>query len=56
MMLQTEMKRYLPKYFMMEWDCEADYPFNEIYPTPKMFQQSINRARKNFEMRGIFHG
>ena len=56
MMLQMEMERHLPKYFMLEWDCEADFPYDEIYPTPKMYQQSINRARKSFETRGNFHG
>lgn len=44
--LQMEMERYLPKYFMLEWDCDADFPYNEIYPTPEMYQQSINREKE----------
>lgn len=55
MMWQIEVERYLPKYIMLEWDCEADFPFNEIYPTPKMYQQARSQARKSLETRGDFH-
>ena len=30
-LFQFEAERFLPKYIMMEWDCSADYPYNELY-------------------------
>ncbi len=43
MVFQFEMEKYLPHFIMMEWDCEADYPYYELYPTQEMY----NVARKN---------
>ena len=44
MKLQLEVDRYLPKYFALEWDCSADYPYTQIYPTEKMQQDARNKA------------
>lgn len=44
-----EMERYLPNYFMMVWDCQADYPFHELYPTQGMYEEarrSVVRAHR----------
>jgi len=44
-MLQIEVERYLPKYFVLEWDCDADYPFESIYPTEQMRQNAISKVK-----------
>ena len=45
---QFLIEQYLPKHFMMEWDCEADYPYTQIYPTEKMLENARERARENY--------
>lgn len=45
---QFLVEQYLPKHFMMEWDCEADYPYTQIYPTEKMLKNARERARENY--------
>ena len=42
MLFQFEMEKHLPRFIMMEWDCEADYPYHELYPTEEMY----NNARR----------
>ena len=37
MLFEFEVEKHLPRYIMMEWDCEADYPYHELYPTPEMY-------------------
>ena len=56
MVWQMEVERYLPKYFVMEWDCEEDYPYDVIYPTPQMYQNARAKASENLEARGSYHG
>lgn len=41
-LFQFEMEKYLPRFFVMEWDSEADYPYRELYPTREM----CNKARR----------
>jgi len=41
-------EQYLPKYFMMEWDCAADYPYNQIYPTQEMYIAARKKARVDY--------
>lgn len=48
MKYQFLVEQYLPKHFMMEWDCEADYPYTQIYPTEEMLESARERARKNY--------
>lgn len=47
MQAKTMLERHLPKYFVMEWDCHKDYPFNEIYPTQQMRKEAIAQVRDN---------
>lgn len=44
MMLQLEAEKYLPKYFMLEWDCAADFPYHELYPTKEMYNMAFQEA------------
>ena len=55
MVWQMEVERYLPKYFVMEWDCEEDYPYDVIYPTPQMYQHARAKASETLEARGSYH-
>lgn len=48
-------ERYLPKYFVMEWDCEEDYPYDQIYPTPQMYQNARVKASEDLKTRGSYH-
>ena len=48
MKYQFLVEQYLPKHFMMEWDCEADYPYTQIYPTEEMLKNARERARENY--------
>lgn len=43
-------EQYLPKFFMMEWDCTADYPYDQIYPTQEMYIAASKRARENYHV------
>lgn len=43
---QSEVEAFLPKHFMLEWDCVADYPYTQLYPTEEMEQEARNKARK----------
>ena len=51
LLMQAKMmlEQQLPKYFVMEWDCHADYPYNEIYPTPKMREKAIEKVKRKIE-------
>ena len=46
MLLMCQMDLYLPSYFVMKWDCEACYPYNEIYPTSEMYKIAEEKAKK----------
>ena len=37
--------KLLPAHFMMEWNCQNDYPDTEIYPTSSMQQEAAEKAR-----------
>lgn len=43
-LMQIEMEKYLPRYFVEEWDCSADWPINEIYPTESMKAEAIEKS------------
>ena len=45
MRFQLEVEAFLPKHFMWEWDCTADFPCAQIYPTEEMEQEARNKAR-----------
>ena len=53
MLLHIEAERYLPKYIMMEWDCESDYPYHELYPTKEMYNTAYQEASKSLRETGI---
>jgi len=40
MRFQLEVEAFLPKHFMLEWDCVADYPYTQLYPTEEMEQEA----------------
>lgn len=39
----------LPTHYMMEWNCQSDYPETEIYPTLTMQQEAAEKARTILE-------
>lgn len=43
-LMRIEMEKYLPTYFVKEWDCNADWPRDEIYPTEDMIDQAMEKA------------
>jgi len=45
---QFLVQQYLPEYFMMEWDCVADYPYNQIYPTQEMYIAARKKAGEEY--------
>lgn len=47
MKFKMEVERFLPKYFVMEWDCAADYPYQQLYPTEKMQHDARTYVIKN---------
>lgn len=44
----VQLRDYLPKFFMLSWDCSCDYPFEQIYPTDEMRQQAIIQLREEW--------
>lgn len=52
MRFQFEMEKYLPHFIMMEWDCAADYPYHELYPTPKMYDDARRGVTEAHKIRG----
>lgn len=54
-LFQLEAEKYLPKYFMMEWECDADFPYHELYPTPEMYRTAYEKASSSFRERNV-HG
>ena len=48
MEFKLEVERFLPKYFVLEWDCSSDYPYQQIYPTEKMEQEAYKKAKDSF--------
>lgn len=38
---EMAMERYLPKFFVKQWDCAADWPNKEIYPTTEMRRDAM---------------
>lgn len=43
------MDKLLPKHFMIEWDCDYDYPDKEIYPTVEMQKKAAEQAKMVFK-------
>lgn len=41
-----ELRQYLPKFFMLSWDCSLDCPFEQIYPTDEMRKRAITQLRE----------
>ena len=52
MLLHLEAERYLPKYIMMEWNCDSDYPYLELYPTKEMYNTAYQEASKSLRDKG----
>lgn len=46
--LQIFAKQYLPRYFVMEWDCNTNHPIDRIYPTMEMYRAAIEKAKENY--------
>lgn len=44
--LQRMAEQLLPRYFVMEWDCSADYPYKQIYPTEAMYRDAMDQVLK----------
>lgn len=53
LLFQFEAEKYLPKYYMMEWDCAADYPYHELYPTQDMYRAAFEKASKSLRERQV---
>lgn len=43
-LLMLAADQYLPKYFMLQWDCDADWPRKEVYPTFEMHIAAVEKA------------
>lgn len=43
-LMLIEMEKYLPKYFVKEWDCSTDWPYEEIYPTEDMKRRAMEES------------
>ena len=43
---QLEVEQHLPKFIMLNWDCNADYPYNELYPTEDMYNTARAKVRE----------
>lgn len=43
-LMQIATEEYLPNYFMLQWDCTADWPYEEIYPTLEMHKDAVKKA------------
>ena len=41
-----EVEKHLQKYYALEWNCEKDYPFDELYPTEQMIMDAIAKVRE----------
>lgn len=41
-----EVEKYLPKHYALEWNCEKDYPFDELYPTAEMQKNAAEQAKR----------
>ncbi len=39
-------EQHLPWYFVIEWDCSADYPYAQIYPTKAMYRNASAPSRQ----------
>lgn len=48
MRFRLEIEKYLPKHFVLQWDCSADYPYTQIYPTNQMYDDARKMARENY--------
>lgn len=46
---QFTLETFLPKHFILEWDCSYDYPFKQRYPTDEMLQVASKKARKQLK-------
>lgn len=47
--LELEIERYLPPCFVLEWDCEDDFPYEQVYPTKEMYRRARDTAAQHFE-------
>ena len=49
-----EEEKYLPRYIMIDWDLDADFPYNEIYPTSTMYNDARRKVHEKYKaMRDI---
>ena len=44
-----DVEKHLPKHYMLEWNCEKDYPFDELYPTEQMRMDVVAKVQKQIE-------
>ena len=44
-----EVEKYLPKHYALEWNCEKDYPFDELYPTVEMQKKAAEQAKRGLK-------
>lgn len=45
----VEVEKLLPRHYTLEWDCERDYPFNELYPTQQMQKEAFEKAKNDIK-------
>lgn len=43
--IQMFVRRQMPKYFVLQWDLDSNYPYNEIYPTKEMYKNVIDAIK-----------
>lgn len=46
LMWEMTMRNFLPKFFVVQWDCSADWPSEELYPTDEIQRGALEKAAK----------
>lgn len=47
--IQALIRKQLPKFFALQWDCEAGYPYEEIFPTKEMYRKARESVKEQIE-------
>ena len=46
LMWKMTLRNFLPKFFVVQWDCSADWPLEELYPTDEIQRGALEKASK----------
>lgn len=46
LMWEMTLRNFLPKFFVVQWDCSADWPLEELYPTDEIQRGALEKASK----------